>query len=209
MSILKVYPHVCGGIDGQRPHAAVLHGLSPRVRGNPNYYDNPFFPLGSIPACAGESRQGQAVNLAAQVYPRVCGGIQRERGSNETGNGLSPRVRGNRCVGVGQRAPDGSIPACAGESSVPRRRSHTLRVYPRVCGGIGSRLSRMPVCNGLSPRVRGNRRCNPCEQLWLGSIPACAGESRVINELGLLIGVYPRVYGLSPRVRGNRLPAAA
>ena len=72
---------------------------------------------------------------------------------------------------------------------------------------------------GLSPRVRGNRR--PMEQAagHIRSIPACAGEPPTLLTYGPSIGVYPRVCGgttscnltptpvsgLSPRVRGNPL----
>ena len=71
---------------------------------------------------------------------------------------------------------------------------------------------------GLSPRVRGNRSCDP-KELWReGSIPACAGEP-MRQDLKLpQHKVYPRVcggtaeaqrrrdgyHGLSPRVRGNQ-----
>ena len=29
----RVYPRVCGGTDGIKPHEAIVKGLSPRVRG--------------------------------------------------------------------------------------------------------------------------------------------------------------------------------
>ena len=70
---------------------------------------------------------------------------------------------------------------------------------------------------GLSPRVRGNQSAEARQHPADGSIPACAGEPRVIAILWGLAGVYPRVCGgtcpcppaqtgpkgLSPRVRGN------
>ena len=70
---------------------------------------------GSIPACAGEPRQGFPGSTGARVYPRVCGGTPIKRLARQLAGGLSPRVRGNRddtAVGIGGR---GSIPACAGE----------------------------------------------------------------------------------------------
>ena len=118
--------------------------LSPRVRGNP-----------SRKVCqqhGGEPRQRHG----GQVYPRVCGGTDKATLPWGTEEGLSPRVRGNRCVGVRAAKYTRSIPACAGE---PQRRvghRRAQRIYPRVCGGT-------PPAQGVNPVV--NR-----------SIPACAGE---------------------------------
>ena len=89
---------------------------------------------------------------------------------------------------------------------------------PRVRGTIRpSTLSSR--CVGLSPRVRGNRFRNRPPIQTMGSIPACAGEPKLVSPLASAKGVYPRVcggtsvkypayhcaHGLSPRVRGNPL----
>ena len=49
------------------------------------------------------------------VYPRVCGGTNRLLGYDGSGNGLSPRVRGNLAACPCATMTGGSIPACAGE----------------------------------------------------------------------------------------------
>jgi len=93
-------------------------------------------------------------------------------------------------------------------------------VYPRGCGGATLFLRRTWDSPGLSPRVRGSRDCRAELDLPLGSIPAGAGEPRVIVTKPKLAGVYPRgcggahprlsitasVEGLSPRVRGSPGP---
>ena len=70
---------------------------------------------------------------------------------------------------------------------------------------------------GLSPRGRGNRTWRACRRSWLGSIPAWAGEPRIVTAFYFRPEVYPRVGGgtgfapgvcrrdggLSPRGRGN------
>ena len=70
---------------------------------------------------------------------------------------------------------------------------------------------------GLSPRVRGNPRLSDVYDLFIGSIPACAGEPCELVYQLFQPKVYPRVCGgtaplvgpsapdggLSPRVRGN------
>ncbi len=171
----------------------------------------------SIPACAGEPLRGCRRSIRRGVYPRVCGGTLRSPGLQRQRPGLSPRVRGNQGCVAGGSSTGGSIPACAGE---PTRCLDNLRlfgVYPRVCGGTAGRRNRPGHRQGLSPRVRGNRRSQPTPRRRLRSIPACAGEPPASAMALRVRGVYPRVCGgthsdsyadagdkgLSPRVRGN------
>ena len=86
-----------------------------------------------------------------------------------------------------------------------------------MCGGTGSWGQRPRRRGGLSPRVRGNRRCRRQSTEPSRSIPACAGEPTGRGWRRRWRGVYPRVCGgtekgrayrtfpdgLSPRVRGN------
>ena len=218
----RVYPRVCGGTLQRRWSPQRSGGLSPRVRGNRPPDVQVVQRLGSIPACAGEPRTGDAPSTAGRVYPRVCGGTGRKARSNYPARGLSPRVRGNR------QAPDplpetaGSIPACAGEPPKSPWRRRSLRVYPRVCGGTtGCRFIRASPM-GLSPRVRGNLESKQHIKGAAGSIPACAGEPPPGSPRSPRRRVYPRVCGgtpspmpptaklagLSPRVRGNQVARA-
>ena len=86
-----------------------------------------------------------------------------------------------------------------------------------MCGGTLPGKPRMTNCRGLSPRVRGNQRRGAQQNHRLGSIPACAGEPKILwivcafqkvyprvcgGTLNVLVGINRRV-GLSPRVRGN------
>ena len=220
--LIGVYPRVCGGTHTTLVFDKRLRGLSPRVRGNPRAYRLQLLALRSIPACAGEPSCLLPHFSSAAVYPRVCGGtpgVDRRAGAAA---GLSPRVRGNHTRQGERDTRRGSIPACAGE---PRRGMGGRRlcaVYPRVCGGTGSRRRTMEPIGGLSPRVRGNPD-DAAEWFWSQrSIPACAGEPHRPPACQSLAGVYPRVCGgtgsrrrtmepiggLSPRVRGNPDDAA-
>ena len=92
-----------------------------------------------------------------------------------------------------------------------------------MCGGTSWWGWWLEYSNGLSPRVRGNRRAvtPPKGNAW--SIPACAGEPRIHQSQLYSLAVYPRVcggthhrlhcrlgsHGLSPRVRGNLLDMAS
>ena len=50
----QVYPRVCGGTAGTYRRPANVHGLSPRMRGNPRAASAVGCGVGSIPAYAGE-----------------------------------------------------------------------------------------------------------------------------------------------------------
>ena len=167
----------------------------------------------------------------------MCGGTCHRLGATYPVHDLSPRVRGNllapaslpgriwsipACAGEPyvddtRNGVARSIPACAGEPRGRRRMLETLQVYPRVCGGTQFASAPVPAVQGLSPRVRGNRRRCCLTALRLRSIPACAGEPPLAVNDGQGSRVYPRVcggtepdelldilrMGLSPRVRGN------
>ena len=116
---LGVYPRACGGTVHARHRQERLHGLSPRVRGNPAQSVVLPLDLGSIPARAGEPSPSGAIRPVGSVYPRACGGTRRVAVIGTSPHGLSPRVRGNRLHCPLRADCLGSIPARAGE---PRSR---------------------------------------------------------------------------------------
>ena len=115
------------------------------------------------------------------------------------------------------RIMTGSIPACAGETSVCASGQSNPSVYPRVCGGNPRRWSARCRRPGLSPRVWGKPLRIGVGRRRAGSIPACAGETARRIPAPPQAEVYPRVCGgndvlrssgrqakgLSPRVRGK------
>ena len=147
----------------------------------------------------------------------MCGGTRKSRVQRRSGEGLSPRVRGNRCRCLRYPLECRTIPACAGEPSRIIKWQTGMKDYPRVCGGT-SLLSLDFHCEiGLSPRVRGNPQRTGTMAQKRRTIPACAGEPGSYLMLYRGISDYPRVcggtsllsldfhceIGLSPRVRGN------
>ena len=114
-SFPRVYPRVCGGTLHPLPRQVGEQGLSPRVRGNLQHGLRHGRGAGSIPACAGEPTSRRWTAACGWVYPRVCGGTTRIEASLWQGQGLSPRVRGNRSRTRRRDCRRRSIPACAGE----------------------------------------------------------------------------------------------
>ena len=157
---------------------------------------------GSIPARAGEPRHGDKRHRTEGSIPARAGNRDWEQ----------------RQDGYGR-----SIPARAGEPASRSPSQSSESVYPRACGGTRPARRPCPCAQGLSPRVRGNRRDNVAIVVFDGSIPARAGEPGAARPSPYRRGVYPRAcggtavlalqpdqeMGLSPRVAGNRPLAAA
>ena len=214
-----VYPRVCGGNAEPAPARIHKRGLSPRVRGKLLYSAARRHLTRSIPACAGETGQLIHPALTSLVYPRVCGGNRYIRPERRAWGGLSPRVRGKRLLPNTRSALMRSIPACAGETLRMATFLPAIGVYPRVCGGnLSTPMARWSL-GGLSPRVRGKLPVVRNFTSISGSIPACAGETRICWVCRQCYEVYPRVcggnsrsslarsrpVGLSPRVRGKQM----
>ena len=112
---------------------------------------------------------------------------------------------------------DGTIPACAGQSSVVARANNRGGDHPRVCGAKQITLSAYIKKKGPSPRVRGKGLSNSVAIFSSGTIPACAGQSfctpafgthywdhpRVCGAKQITLSAYIKKKGPSPRVRGK------
>ena len=190
-----VYPRVCGGAADVYGAVATQTGLSPRVRGSRDATRRGGERAGSIPACAGEPRPSAVRTRWARVYPRVCGGANVGLFIPETGDGLSPRVRGSPLSIPRSKKQARSIPACAGEPSEADSWDQARAVYPRVCGGAFLRPRCTASTTGLSPRVRGSPSMGVAAPANAGSIPACAGEPSFRPTQRRPSPVYPRVCG--------------
>ena len=176
-----VYPRECGGTCRRGLRTPAVGGLSPRVRGNRTPARDSIPGTRSIPASAGEPKQSHGVRRRTKVYPRECGGTIIRGRQRAPGEGLSPRVRGNRRSPATMAGLKRSIPASAGEPTEPLLIVSAPGVYPRECGGteVSEKLA-IPF-EGLSPRVRGNPACQSSADTNKRSIPASAGEP--YNEL--------------------------
>ena len=173
------------------PSFTVPRLIDTRVGSLKGHYVN----LGSIPARAGEPSGASCSWAAARVYPRACGGTIEYQVVHWTGEGLSPRVRGNRVHAGRLLARQRSIPARAGEPSPWAPRFTPTPVYPRACGGTLRNRHAVRLPGGLSPRVRGNPHVDGVVGVEGGSIPARAGEPRPKRSGRYHNPVYPRACG--------------
>ncbi len=138
------------------------------------------------------------------------------------GVGPSPPARGSPSVPPSTHPPAGSIPACAGEPSPPRRDHTASRVHPRLRGGAPPDDHGASGVVGPSPPARGSREVQDGPRRERGSIPACAGEPTAASRNIACAWVHPRLRGgaltmlgeafrlsgPSPPARGSPTPAS-
>ena len=134
-AVVAVDPRVRGGAVCPCAGRAVSGGRSPRARGSQNDKNGGHPQEGSIPACAGEPLPRHGLGDRHQVDPRVRGGASPSSQHHWSNSGRSPRARGSLAGRRHKPAPVRSIPACAGEPSVPIADGPCVRVDPRVRGG--------------------------------------------------------------------------
>ena len=173
---LWAYPRVCGATLICCSVTAGSSGLSPRVRGNLVQEAALVLRHGPIPACAGQPACNAPGPRQDRAYPRVCGATGNAAANGAPLSGLSPRVRGNLINKMNILGCTGPIPACAGQPKSFAFFFEKATAYPRVCGATPFCCDGRQSEPGLSPRVRGNRRCRGVLQGRAGPIPACAGQ---------------------------------
>ena len=173
-------------------------GPSPRARGTRDVQADDLGDVGTIPACAGNTRLGGRRACPEGDHPRVRGEHACWARKNRPRNGPSPRARGTRYWGMDRPDIQRTIPACAGNT------------YPR-CGDAHEPKDH--------PRVRGEPRPAGMVCVWMmRTIPACAGNTspqtegstdcpdhpRVRGEHNPVLPLYFMLDGPSPRARGTR-----
>ena len=157
------------------------------------------------------------IELNAGAHPRRCGEHTPPAGKPRRYTGSSPQVRGTSQFYSCRVVTGGLIPAGAGNITLTRRRPITWRAHPRRCGEHISGGAQVKTHKGSSPQVRGTLVVNKQLYIFLGLIPAGAGNiyADVINRS--VCGAHPRrcgehdsqsirsfrLLGSSPQVRGT------
>ena len=96
---------------------------------------------------------------------------------------------------VHEQHADRFIPACAGNTRMPRSQAPGRPVHPRVCGEHDYGGLVVQAIYGSSPRVRGTPSAQGLQTVSQRFIPACAGNTpyEIVNDAPL--AVHPRVCG--------------
>ena len=170
-------------------------GSSPHTRGalpEPLYNG---FAHGIIPAYAGSTRQTPRPGSGVRDHPRIRGEHPTRSPPDDTSQGSSPHTRGaHLAVGV-QGVGDRIIPAYAGSTKSPCRRSSNAPDHPRIRGEHEKwGRARRPGL-GSSPHTRGAPR-GPLERgVSHRIIPAYAGSTSGVSFLSCSDGDHPRIRG--------------
>ena len=149
-------------------------------------------------------------------HPRACGEHLNHSLHTVEPVGSSPRLRGTLQAIVIFFVECGIIPALAGNTSTPQRRSVRRRDHPRACGehilpgaeantavwiipALAGNTS-MPVPSarrrcGSSPRLRGTRMAETSHHRPHGIIPALAGNTRRGSRRPIGSRDHPRACG--------------
>ena len=149
------HPRVCGEHRDLRSSGRRAQGSSPRMRGTQVPAKQGVLPFGIIPAYAGNTCWTRYYRRIVGDHPRVCGEHKFRRSKGFFCSGSSPRMRGTPSLPFHDHEIVGIIPAYAGNTRTPSRKSTTGRDHPRVCGEhCWIELMSVPIL-GSSPRMRG------------------------------------------------------
>ena len=156
------------------------------------------FQAGSSPLTRGKPQTRDARVESGRAHPR-------SRGENliggcliAPGQGSSPLTRGKQLYDLGARFDDGLIPAHAGKTRSPIRRSPRYRAHPRSRGENQIQVLKAHLGDGSSPLTRGKRH-NLVEALTVqGLIPAHAGKTAGRQDRAPARAAHPRSRGENP-----------
>ena len=150
----------------------------------------------SIPACAGNSLGGALDLLRGNRSIPACAGNSVARSLRKVRSSVHPRVCGEQAgLALFLAALIGPSPRVRGTGGWLHLTDNTDSVHPRVCGEQGSKNGLECALFGPSPRVRGTGPPALVANVFIRSIPACAGNSSACAAADRCGPVHPRVCG--------------
>ncbi|SVF33498.1 Domain of uncharacterised function (DUF2825) [Escherichia coli] len=173
----SVYPRWRGEHKIHIDKHRVCIGLSPLARGTLYYNRWTRYGARFIPAGAGNTNMGSAVNEIKTVYPRWRGEHEAISKTPAIAAGLSPLARGTPGVERQMTEKERFIPAGAGNTSPLLTPGKSAAVYPRWRGEHLRLNSEQAIGVGLSPLARGTRTKYPSLNPRRRFIPADAGNT--------------------------------
>ena len=196
---VSVYPRACGGTIPTATGGLYAMGLSPRLRGNPQFRLNQPGQRRSIPAPAGESAHGPGCGGDVSVYPRACGGTIPTATGGLYAMGSIPAPAGNPQFASISRASGGLSPRLRGNLAPCPPAVCWRRVYPRACGGTAAASLVPASCMWSIPAPAGEPWKQPTHKTSVRVYPRACGGTRPDD------GDPTQTTGLSPRLRGNHI----
>ena len=156
---------------------------------------------GIIPALAGNTDHLLHVARREGDHPRACGEHPVGGSASWLSRGSSPRLRGTHLRRDPDRAPEGIIPALAGNTPYRSSRRAPMRDHPRACGEhSGDNTNRIELI-GSSPRLRGTPVSISLMRPPPGIIPALAGNTPPSRTAWSRPWDHPRACGEHEAVR--------
>ncbi len=195
LSSSTVYPRWRGEHVGRESFDCPYIGLSPLARGTLAKQTSGYAWCRFIPAGAGNTNMGSAVNEIKTVYPRWRGEHEAISKTPAIAAGLSPLARGTPGVERQMTEKERFIPAGAGNTSPLLTPGKSAAVYPRWRGEHPFIFVSSWRDLGLSPLARGTRTKYPSLNPRRRFIPAGAGNTIETFHAIKQAAVYPRWRG--------------
>ncbi len=215
--VVRDHPRACGEHSLMSVRRLLSQGSSPRLRGTRRRGPVDAFNRGIIPALAGNTLPSGGHLRRERDHPRACGEHRGRAHGAGHGGGSSPRLRGTLisvpfsvvCLGI--------IPALAGNTDGSAWCSRRTWDHPRACGEHELAVCTFNTLQGSSPRLRGTPPFVNRTFVWIGIIPALAGNTPLPASTRMALWDHPRAcgehtadggtlvaqVGSSPRLRGT------
>ena len=152
------HPRICGEHYGVSPFTPCALGSSPHMRGTLGVHESTSLVIGIIPAYAGNTPNICILSRFARDHPRICGEHVMAQNAPFENPGSSPHMRGTPENAPARSGGLGIIPAYAGNTSPPTKRTVKARDHPRICGEHMKYPHLDGATPGSSPHMRGTPR---------------------------------------------------
>ena len=148
-----------------------------------------------IPAHAGNTFRCDSGSGAGEDHPRACGEHLACFDEVREDLGSSPRMRGTHGVLSYIRHAYGIIPAHAGNTRWNTGLELRAGDHPRACGEHNHLYELRYTVGGSSPRMRGTLRAHARLLIFVGIIPAHAGNTHILLGRRFSSRDHPRACG--------------
>ena len=171
------HPRSRGENQARRACLRRVRGSSPLTRGKPERESYGLFSSWLIPAHAGKTRLTPYRSIGSRAHPRSRGENPIVASRRPSVMGSSPLTRGKPRERGYIPTAEGLIPAHAGKTSRPPRRTSSSKAHPRSRGENARCPRGRSIGPGSSPLTRGKHARYALVPVLLGLIPAHAGKT--------------------------------